>query len=595
MSVNVKQNGDLVRIANNYSIIQADWNEEDINKSSHIKNQPTTLKTLDEIAASSNEGALAGATALKELMEKLDNTGSNLDIDIKLIDGVPHWSERGADSWSPFSSGSTSEIEIIPLVPTLTSNTGSDGGEIITDHDNSNAPWWQAFDGTTDTISASNSATYVGYKFTIPTVVTKVTWSGINSNYPSIDNTAKLCGSNNGNEWVEICVLNGQKLVNKELESQDITNKTAYMYYKIVLPTSYSAGFSELQFYGYKCEAAIPIMTSDTTPSGIARCDSYYNGYPAYKAFTGLDNTAGWFPATVGAHWISYEFVNPKVITACAFKNNHFEGTSFILQGSNNDTDYVDLGTVTVEPSSLTYASFNNDKAYKYYKLYFENATINGNGYKLQLYAAPEGINTGSETIIANRVLEYGEFTLSAAQSIKITFNKTYDYRPIVLVNASNRIQEGYTGGYCSYTSELQYLLDGQTTTGNTVNGVQFRAMSSTYPAIFKWYIFKEEPTNTDASPTCNSLKGKSATSLISANVNYHIIIPTCGYDIKVTFSSLDDDMGFWGSNNGLRDEANVALTRDASTNIVSCKEYDFLLISAIKGGSYTNATYEWV
>lgn len=31
-------------------------------------------------------------------------------MDLKLIDGVPHWSARGADSFSPFSSGIFTEV-----------------------------------------------------------------------------------------------------------------------------------------------------------------------------------------------------------------------------------------------------------------------------------------------------------------------------------------------------------------------------------------------------------------------------------------------------------------------------------------------------
>ena len=35
--------------------------------------------------------------------ETVDELNTSLGLDIKLIDGVPHWSERGADSFSPFS------------------------------------------------------------------------------------------------------------------------------------------------------------------------------------------------------------------------------------------------------------------------------------------------------------------------------------------------------------------------------------------------------------------------------------------------------------------------------------------------------------
>lgn len=35
----------------------------------------------------------------------LNELNSNFGFDTKLIDGVPHWSERGADTWFPFKSG----------------------------------------------------------------------------------------------------------------------------------------------------------------------------------------------------------------------------------------------------------------------------------------------------------------------------------------------------------------------------------------------------------------------------------------------------------------------------------------------------------
>lgn len=88
MSVNIKQNGDLVKIANNTSIVQADWNDrEETTKSSHIKNQPATLKTLEEIAANVDENALTGANAVKELNDSLTTKTYN------------HISQLGITSW----------------------------------------------------------------------------------------------------------------------------------------------------------------------------------------------------------------------------------------------------------------------------------------------------------------------------------------------------------------------------------------------------------------------------------------------------------------------------------------------------------------
>ena len=73
MSVNIKQNGDLVKVANNISIVQANWNDRgNTSKSTCIRNQPATLKSLDEISANTDTNALAGASAVKELNDGLE-------------------------------------------------------------------------------------------------------------------------------------------------------------------------------------------------------------------------------------------------------------------------------------------------------------------------------------------------------------------------------------------------------------------------------------------------------------------------------------------------------------------------------------------
>ena len=55
MSVNIKQNGDLTKVANNISIVQANWNDiNNTEKNTCIKNQPETLTTLEEITANTN-------------------------------------------------------------------------------------------------------------------------------------------------------------------------------------------------------------------------------------------------------------------------------------------------------------------------------------------------------------------------------------------------------------------------------------------------------------------------------------------------------------------------------------------------------------
>lgn len=78
MAYYIKKNGQLEKIAGNVSISQADWNETDNRKITKIKNQPETLKTLDAVVDNSNENALVGANALKELTTTVAGMGSEL-------------------------------------------------------------------------------------------------------------------------------------------------------------------------------------------------------------------------------------------------------------------------------------------------------------------------------------------------------------------------------------------------------------------------------------------------------------------------------------------------------------------------------------
>ena len=107
MSVNIKQNGDLVKVANNISIVQANWNDKDnTSKSTCIRNQPATLKTLEEISVNIEENALAGAYAVKELKDSLTNE-NNESFNFGVKDGVRGFytdPSRADDSFIPFSS-----------------------------------------------------------------------------------------------------------------------------------------------------------------------------------------------------------------------------------------------------------------------------------------------------------------------------------------------------------------------------------------------------------------------------------------------------------------------------------------------------------
>ena len=87
--------------------------------------ETTVLDTMEEIMANTSSGIGAGALAVKELNNSLGG------LEFTIIDGKPQWKERGADSFSPFSSGKNQKI--ISFYPSNNEQIGSNwGGQTVT-------------------------------------------------------------------------------------------------------------------------------------------------------------------------------------------------------------------------------------------------------------------------------------------------------------------------------------------------------------------------------------------------------------------------------------------------------------------------------
>jgi hypothetical protein len=133
---------------------------------------------------------------------------------------------------------------------------------------------------------------------------------------------------------------------------------------------------------------AVPVMTSNTSPSGIASASSIYSSpYDAWKAF---DNDVGWtcWVSRIGGipAWISYEFTEPKYITGYFIlpqygslkdrspKNWTFQGwdgTSWVLL----DTRTNIRNDIEWNSSGLSFI-IKNPGLYSKYRLYI--SAVNG-------------------------------------------------------------------------------------------------------------------------------------------------------------------------------------------------------------------------
>lgn len=168
--------------------------------------------------------------------------------------------------------------------------------------------------------------------------------------------------------------------------------------------TTYNSVEKILQYYidnGYlpdlKSMALIPVMTSNTTPSGVVSAISELSTNPAYFAFRNLyddtSNSGAWHAndSAGTSHsniWLMYKF--PKAVTAKKFRIwfVYTSAVTFKIQGSNNGSTFTDLGTFTTVKGE---ASLNNTNAYLYYRLFITSQTLststNGGAVRdLQLY-----------------------------------------------------------------------------------------------------------------------------------------------------------------------------------------------------------------
>ena len=169
--------------------------------------------------------------------------------------------------------------------------------------------------------------------------------------------------------------------------------------------TTYNSVEKILQYYidnGYlpdlKSMALIPVMTSNTTPSGVASAISEYSNTPAYFAFRNLyddtSNSECWqandSKGTSHSNlWLMYKF--PKAVTVKKFRIRfvYTSSISYKIQGSNDGSTFTDLGTFTTVRGT---EQLQNTNSYLYYRLFITSQTCSssnvrgGNVRDLQLY-----------------------------------------------------------------------------------------------------------------------------------------------------------------------------------------------------------------
>ena len=128
-------------------------------------------------------------------------------------------------------------------------------------------------------------------------------------------------------------------------------------------------------------------MTSNATPSGIAKSDSGTGDFPAYYAFDKNESTP-WATGTGAGSWLEYCFDTGKTAKRFYIKAGYSSNCSgikcFKIQGSNDETQWTDLTDEITLPNTSGGAEYNgelkNISNYKYYRFYATtNAHFSGN------------------------------------------------------------------------------------------------------------------------------------------------------------------------------------------------------------------------
>lgn len=134
------------------------------------------------------------------------------------------------------------------------------------------------------------------------------------------------------------------------------------------------SGSTEIWSYA---QPLVPTMTSNTTPYGEVSASSYYYEYYPYMAFDNVTEFGknGWVANTANLSWLQYKFTTPTNVARVSLVPRNDGGKSgvnnFIIQGSNNGTDFVDIYTGKCENIVKAYQtfSFDNNEYYLYYRI----------------------------------------------------------------------------------------------------------------------------------------------------------------------------------------------------------------------------------
>lgn len=298
----------------------------------------------------------------------------------------------------------------VNTIPAMTSNTAPSGEASASSNYTSN-PAYMAFDknlnGSTGAwLSAAGTTTgWIQYKFPYKIIIAKY------EIYPQLNlvNRAPKSwtfqGSDDGASWevldTQTNIAGWASNVAKEFT---IRNPKEKQYYRLNISANSGdatyVSLNELGMYElvyerkilllnegklkaivnpHRSKNLVPVMTSNTTPSGVVRASSESaSNYAAYLAFNGDKGVTNSWQSTTAQCWISYQFpvknvVNVYNLTADTASRAGYMPKSWNFEGSNDgatwevlDVRVDQVNWLELETKTFT---FNNRKGFSMYRL----------------------------------------------------------------------------------------------------------------------------------------------------------------------------------------------------------------------------------
>jgi hypothetical protein len=201
---------------------------------------------------------------------------------------------------------------------------------------------------------------------------------------------------------------------------------------------------------------AVPLMTSNTTPSGIATRSSVENSSrEPYNAFDGNTTGTWWTSLAPQGQWIAYEFTSSKLITKYKFLSHTFIINNFTFEGWDGSA-WVVLHTVTGNAvATYTSPELTHTTYYIKYRINVTSVASSGTVNMYELYFFEKGYTLDS--------VAGGTFNLNSGVTVTCT---------------------GGNGIYASNITCLTYAGTGTSTINATINPLTVAPGSHTYTLV---------------------------------------------------------------------------------------------------------------